>query len=59
MKILGSHGVGEDMNLRRNELLGRPNEEAVRKPMPDPSYEHRGSCWRPKQGATRDASSVG
>ena len=38
-EVLGPHGFEENMNFPRNELPGRPNEEAARKPMPDPSDE--------------------
>ena len=37
--VLGSYGVEEDTNPRGNESLGRPNEEAVRKSISDPSDE--------------------
>ncbi len=35
LEVLGPHGVEVNMDLYRNKLLGKPNEEAVRDLLPD------------------------
>lgn len=40
-EVLGPHGAEEDTILHRDELLGRANEEAVRKSLPVPYEDHQ------------------
>ncbi len=52
-EVLGSHRAEEDTSLRRIEFLGRTDEEAVRRFLPDPSDEDPQGSLEARAGGSR------